>query len=128
MLNIIHMHPSYLHVFLKLRDPPPRCSGKEAHQASSSNRGRGVPGVAGAWRFPKVCQQLGDWRMYLQECLLVGILQLNWSSSSPGFSYLAIASRKRLLYSLGLVTVGLFRPPPANPRFLIQLSSCLSQV
>lgn len=43
-------------------------------------------------------------------------------------TYLAIASRNRYLYSLGLVTVGRFRPPPAKPRSLIQDSSFLSQV
>lgn len=43
-------------------------------------------------------------------------------------TYLAIASRNRDLYSFGLVTVGRLRPPPANPRSLIQLSSFLSHV
>ena len=47
---------------------------------------------------------------------------------APRETYLAMASRKRLLYSFGLVTVGRFLPPPANPRSLIQLSSFLSQV
>lgn len=45
-----------------------------------------------------------------------------------GVIHLAIASRKRDLYSLGLVTVGRLRPPPAKPRSLIQLSSFLSHV
>jgi hypothetical protein len=43
-------------------------------------------------------------------------------------TYLAIASRNLLLYSLGLVTVGLFLPPPANPLSFIQLSNFLSHV
>lgn len=93
----------------------------EPHK-SPSNRVLGVPGAGS--RFPKVCQQLGAWRMYLPRHGQLDPL----FRQHPRSTYLAIASRNRLLYSFGLVTVGRFLPPPANPRFLIQLSSCLSHV
>lgn len=70
MPNTVNMHQSYLLSLFASRDNLPqstRALMKKSHQLSSSNRGLGVPGVWGAWRVPKVCQQLGDWRMYLSR-------------------------------------------------------------
>ncbi len=83
-----------------------------------------------AWLGPGDFQRCAsNWEIGGCTCQKSSLVTIQRETSSfAGFPYLAIASRNRLLYSLGLVTVGLFRPPPANPRFLIQLSSCLSHV
>lgn len=93
---------------------------------SPSKRALDVMGLTGCgarnW-----CQQFGDWRIYLDTCHVSKSIPPQNQRKRPE-TYLAIASLNRDLYSFGLVTVGRFLPPPANPRSLIQLSSRLSHV